>query len=183
MEMDRHKIDICMISETKRKAKDNIRYRNHILFYSGVDKEKRAHAGVGILIHRKYENSIEGITYINENIMNVILKLNNGKIHFLSVYALDISKSREEREKFFDQLQSAIDQLPINEKVFIMGDFNARTRNNTVPGNMQKFNEEVINNNGELLITLCAQNELRINDTYFPHKMQYTFSNTREFHH
>lgn len=72
--MDRHKIDICTISETKRKRKGNIRFRNHILFYSGVDKGKRAHAGVGILIHRKYENSIEGVAYMNEKIMNITLK-------------------------------------------------------------------------------------------------------------
>lgn len=103
-------------------------------------------------------------------------------MHFVSVCAPDMNKPREEREEFFDQLQSVIDQLPINEKVFIMGDFNARIGNNTVPSVMQKYNEEIINNNGEMLIALCAQNELRINNTYFPHKMQYkyTFFNTRD---
>lgn len=36
--------------------------------------------------------------------------------------------------------------------------------------------------NGELLIQLCAQNELRINNTFFQHKWQYkrTWGNTRE---
>lgn len=36
----------------------------------------------------------------------------------------------------------------------------------------QRFNEHQINGNGETLVEFCAQNELRINTTYFDHKLQ-----------
>lgn len=113
--------------------------------------------------------------------MYIILKFNADKVHFVSVYAPDMSKSQEERQNFFDQLQDCLNSFPQNEKIFIMGDLNSRIGNKPIPGVVQRFNEEVINNNGEMLIALCAQNELRINNTYFPHKQQYkyTFSNTR----
>ena len=42
--------------------------------------------------------------------------------------------------------------------------------------------KSLTNENGELLIDSCAINELRTNNTYFPHKQQhkYTFTNTRD---
>ena len=59
--------------------------------------------------------------------------------------------------------------------------FNARIRNDVLRGVKQRFNEDVLNYNGELLVNVCASNELRINNTFFDHKRQfkYTFSNTR----
>ena len=63
----------------------------------------------------------------------------------------------------------------------ILGDFNARIGNEVVPGVKQKFNENVLNDNGELMINMCAFTELRINNTFYDHKAQYkfTFTNTR----
>jgi len=48
-EINAHNIDLCALSETKKKEKGNI--RDYILFYNGVEKNARAMAGVGILIH------------------------------------------------------------------------------------------------------------------------------------
>ena len=52
--------------------------------------------------------------------------------------------------------------------------------NDVLRGVKQRFNGDVLNYNGELLVNLCASNELRINNTFFDHKPQfkYTFSNT-----
>lgn len=46
MEIIKHKIDICFISEVRKKGKGNTRYWNHIFFYSGMNKDVRAKAGV-----------------------------------------------------------------------------------------------------------------------------------------
>lgn len=64
----------------------------------------------------------------------------------------------------------------------ILGDFNARNSNEVLGGIKNRFNEDTINDNEEQLIHLCAQNELRVNNTYYPHKPQhkYTFENTKE---
>lgn len=47
--MEEHNIDICALSETKRKGKRNIAYPGYILKYSGYEKHKRTTAGVRIL--------------------------------------------------------------------------------------------------------------------------------------
>lgn len=36
--------------------------------------------------------------------------------------------------------------------------------------------EDVTNRNGEILSEFCAQNELRINNTYFSHKQQHKYT-------
>ncbi|XP_065172608.1 uncharacterized protein [Atheta coriaria] len=62
-----------------------------------------------------------------------------------------------------------------------MGDMNARIGNTAIKGIKQRFNESDLNDRGEMLIEFCAQNELRINNTFYQHKLQHkiTFSNNR----
>lgn len=113
--------------------------------------------------------------------MYITIQAGRERIHIMSIYAPDINKPKEERDSFFDTLQETLDHIPTEDKVFMMGDFNSRIGNSSIPGVMHKFNEETLNENGNILIALCAHNELRINNTYFDHKDQhkYTFANTR----
>jgi exonuclease III len=181
MELNRHNIDICGISETKKKGQGTSQYSNYILAYSGKKKEERAHSGVGILIHERYEQHIDDIEYINDRILRVSLKLENRIYHFISTYAPDITKPKEDTDNFYYNMQALFDKLPDRGGVIILGDLNARIGDCTINGVKQRYNESVLNDNGEALIDFCARNELRINNTFFPHKEQhkYTFVNSR----
>ncbi|XP_044749780.1 uncharacterized protein LOC123310377 [Coccinella septempunctata] len=180
LEIEKNKIDICALSETKKKSKGNQRFQNYV-FYSGVDKGLRARGGVGLLVNERFEKDIKEVKYIDHNIMQMTVELANETTHFISVYAPDSSKPQEEREEFFDILQHTLQRISSRDKVFIMGEFNSRVGNSVVPGVMHCFNEEYKNDNGDILIQTCALNELRINNTYFNHKEQqkFTFVNTR----
>ena len=182
IEIKKHKIDICALSETKKKGKGNTKYEDHILIYSGKEKNERAASGVGLLIHQKFETNIKDIKYVSDRLLQVTLNLHDKKpTHFISVYAPDITKPQEERENFYTDLQNTLDKIPIPDEVIILGDFNARIGNEVIAGIKHRFNEETLNENGETLIHFCAQNELRINNTFYPHKIQHkwTFENTR----
>ena len=57
-------VDIAFLSETNRKGQENENRNNYVHFWSGVNKGKRAKAGVSILIKKQlmkhvtnYENS------------------------------------------------------------------------------------------------------------------------------
>ncbi|XP_050455169.1 craniofacial development protein 2-like [Cataglyphis hispanica] len=181
-EMEEHKIDICALSETKKKGKGDKSYPGYILKYSGPEKHRRATAGVGMLIKDKYKYSIEEETsYTSERIMRVTLDIGREKIHLISVYAPDSNKSEKEIDDFYETLQEEIDKIPEEHKILIMGDLNARIGNAVVDGVKQRFNEAHINDNGEKLDAFCAQNRLRINNTYYDHKDQHkiTWANTR----
>jgi len=61
-----------------------------------------------------------------------------------------------------------------------MGYLNARIGNSIDDSIKQRFNEAHVNNSGETLTTFCAQNEMKINNTYFNHKPhKITWSNTQ----
>lgn len=86
------------LSETKRKVNGPIKIPNYVLIYSGVAKHKRATAGVGLLMAEKYEHLIQDIHYVNERILKVSLNVGTGNFNLISVYAPDISKSKDETE-------------------------------------------------------------------------------------
>ena len=107
MELRKHKIDICSLSETKKKGKGNTKLNDYILIYSGKDKNERATSGVGILIHEHLERNIRDITYISDRILQTTLALKEKKTtQIIGVYALDMSKPREERDNFYHELQT-----------------------------------------------------------------------------
>jgi len=180
-ELNNFHIDFCAISETKKKGKGTVCIDDYILAYSGEQKEERAHAGVGLLIHRKYMNNIENIEYISERIIQVTLKFPQAKWCLLSFYAPDISKPKEQREEFYEDLQYVIDQIPKDALLIMMGNMNARVGNMPVPGVKQRFNEDKINDNGDLLTNFCSMNSLQINNTFFNHKRihKITWSDSR----
>lgn len=180
-EITEKKIDICAISEVKKKGKGTQYINEYILAYNGKPKNERAKCGVGILLHKKFEQHIDDIEYISDRLLKITLKIDNEYIHIYSVYAPDITKSREERRMFYEQLQNEIDKITPNQRLLLMGDFNARIGDDIVHGIKQRFHEQVNNDNGDLLVEFCAQNSLRINNTFFAHdfKYKYTFTNAQ----
>lgn len=180
-ELKERKIDLCALQETKKKGNGQKDYGDYVLVYSGVDKGRRAVAGVGILIHSKYKDSIEDCVYHSERILKIKLTTNKLKINVISVYSPEDCKPKEERETFYDSLQEVLDTILPEEAVIIMGDFNARIGNTVISGTKQRFHEAQSNDNGELMVNLCSLNNLRINNTFYDHKetYKYTFENSR----
>lgn len=182
IELSEKHIDICAVSETKKKGKGIVTYQDYIMFYSGVPKETRAKEGVGILLNKKYENSIDDYKFISERILMVSLRMTNmNTLYIFSIYAPEDCKPEREKESFYDTLHEYLNLVPPDKPVLILGDFNARIGNNIVPGIKQRFNEATLNDNGMLLTQFCSDNALRINNTFFEHKMQskMTWRNTR----
>ena len=180
MELHNFKIDFCAIYETKKKGKGTVCIDDYILAYSGKQKEESAHACVGLLIHKKYTNNIDNIEYISERIIQVTLKFPQAKWYLLSLYAPDISKPKEQREEFYEDLQNSVDQKPRDALLIMMGDMNARVGNMPITGVKQRFYEAEINENGDF----CSINSLRINNTFFNHKTNHkvTWSDSRGRH-
>lgn len=182
-ELEHHRIDICALQETKKKGKGQRQYGEYLVIYSGVDKHERAKEGVALAVHKRYQNNIRECAYISSRIISIGFETKNQKLNIISVYAPEDNKPKQERESFYDQLQDTIQSLPQNQPLIVLGDFNARVGNNEIPGIKQRFNEDILNDNGELMINLCTLSEMRINNTFFDHKDQYkyTFTNSRGF--
>lgn len=180
-ELKQKKIDICAIQETKKKGKGQKDYGEYILIYSGVEKEVRAKAGVGILLNKKLKNFIQECNYVSERILLVKLKTDGPDLNIMSVYSPENCKPRIDKETFYENLQTTLEPIRTQDYICVLGDFNARIGNDIIDNVKQRFNEEQTNENGDLMTNFCLLNELRINNTFFDHadRYKYTFHNTR----
>ena len=127
MEVHRLRLDLCAISKVKNKGNETTKYNNYILIYSGKERNERAKSGVGLLIHKKYEQHITNIAYINDRLIHATLEIQKKQIDIVSVYAPDISKPKVEREEFYNQLDVLLNTIPRENKLILAKDFNAKT--------------------------------------------------------
>ena len=83
--------------------------------------------------------------------------IKNRFLHIIGVYAPTLPYDDNTKEVFYSQLDQCIRTVPKEDKLIIMGDFNARV--GTDHGKC--------NSNGLLLLTKCAQHNLAITNTFF----------------
>jgi hypothetical protein len=84
-ELKKANVDIAVIPETKKKLKGSQELEDYILLYSGVPRNKRAAAGIAIIIKAKYKKRIHSYTFGNERILQLRYKLQRGYLTLLAV--------------------------------------------------------------------------------------------------
>ena len=89
---------------------------------------------MGLLIHKKYEQHITNIAYINDRLIHATLEIQKKQIDIVSVYAPDISKPKVEREEFYNQLDVLLNTIPRENKLILAGDFSAKIGNKVIAG-------------------------------------------------
>ncbi|KAK4877536.1 hypothetical protein RN001_010042 [Aquatica leii] len=169
-ELEQNKIDLCVLTETKKKGKGSETVGNYIHFYSGVCKSTRAKRGVSIAVQKKYRNHIKSWEEIDEQIIIVELKLNSEQIVIIGVYAPSDDTDVTIKDQFYENLTGLLESFKNNKEVCLLGDFNARIgkkNNDLVVG---RYGENRINDNGQRLIDVCKGSSLRIMNGFFPHK-------------
>ena len=95
----------------------------------------------------------------------------NQHLTFVSVYA-PLTNDELIKKQFYEELDKVIRDTPANDKLLVVGDFNARVRSNAsnwkgVLG-LHRVGKE--NSNGVLLLSKCAQHQLAITGTLFRQK-------------
>jgi len=121
-------VDIAVIPETKKKLKGSQELDDYLLLYSGVPTNKRAAAGIAIMIKAKFKKRIHSYVFVNERILQLRYKLQRGYLTLLAVYAPKEGKT-EQTEKFYGTLQDQIDKRSKNDYIVIARDYNARVGN------------------------------------------------------
>jgi hypothetical protein len=83
------KIDIAILSETKKKLKGSKELEHYILNYGAVPQEKRASTGVAIMINKKLTNRIYSYDFINERIVTIRPGMDRAYISIVGTYAAE----------------------------------------------------------------------------------------------
>lgn len=109
----------------RRKARGILDSRTTLIIYSGKDKSERASSGVGLLVRQDLVEKIKAIEYISDRFLITTFQLKKcTTTHIVSIYAPDITKTQQERNKLFQDLQHILDTMPRQDEAILMGDLN-----------------------------------------------------------
>lgn len=169
-ELNKMNIDLAVVTETKRKGQGSENLGSYDHFYSGVPRESRASKGVSVLIHRKWRKYIKTWEAVNERIIKINLNVHEYKVSILGIYAVNDDEPLNVKDSFFQHLNDEIQRIGATREVILLGDFNSRTGKRINDNIVGRYGEDKINNNGERLIAVCDQNNMRIMNGYFQHR-------------
>ena len=147
------------------------------VIYKGRDDEVHRE-GVGFLLSEKAQKAVISCKPINSRL--IVLRLNgkNNNVTIIQVYMPDSSHDDEEVETVYQQLQATIDEIPNNDFVHVMGDFNAKVgqQDDLYEKSLGKFGIGVRNERGERLLEFCEFNDLCVANTLHKHRKKYTWT-------
>ena len=172
-ELARYKIDIAALSETRLADTGALTEvgAGYTFFWSGKAADDAREAGVGFAIRTSIVPKLETLPKgFGDRLMSLRLPLaRNTHLTLISAYAPTMAYSEEDKEEFYHALQNIINAVPAQDKLLLMGDFNARIGKDQIawPSVMGPHGIDKMNSNGELLLTLCSELGLTITNTIF----------------
>lgn len=171
-ELKRYSIAIAALSETRLPGTTELTERSagYTFYCSGRPENEPRQAGVGFAIKTEHLKLLECLPRaVNERLMVMRLKLAYTNMTLISAYAPTMDYPHEDKERFYEELDRLIQDTPHSDKLFLLGDFNARVGDNHEAWErvLGKHGMGKENANGTLLLTTCAQNQLIITNTMF----------------
>ncbi|XP_071504204.1 craniofacial development protein 2-like [Diadema antillarum] len=172
-ELSRLDIDIAALSEVRLADEGNLKEHGagYRLYWSGKPRCERRLPGVGFMVKNSIASRLENLpTGHSDRIMSMRLSLRKGQyITLSSVYAPTLQAEPAEKGKFYTDLRIFSLQVREDDKVIILGDFNARVGKDseTWSGILGKHGVGKCNGNGRLLLEFCTEQQLVITHTLF----------------
>ncbi|XP_068676468.1 craniofacial development protein 2-like [Montipora foliosa] len=131
--MNRYNVDIAALSETRLPGYDSLEDHGYIFFWRGRSTQERSEAGVGFAVRREITEMLdEEPVPINDRIMTMRLSLQR-KMHatLISVCAPTMTNTEEVKEEIYSDLRETMRRVPTNDRLILVGDFNARVGSDT----------------------------------------------------
>jgi len=174
--MEKRGLTILGIADLRKKGQNSkLIHNNYQLIWSGTGGNERAKHGVGFILHPSQSKLLIDTAQLSERMVSIKLKDGNETTTYIQIYApCNDSYSEEDRLSFFDDLSTYVDSIKNNENIVIMGDFNGRVGPRRTPWERQlgphSDHETKCNSNGEMLLNLCAEQNLVVANTLFQHR-------------
>ena len=125
------------------------------------------------------EKIVEAPNFINERLMTLRIPLVKGEYAtVLSCYAPTLTSEENQKDAFYEQLHQALSGIDKDDKIILMGDFNARVGKEASvwDGAIGGNGVGKMNSNGLRLLTLCCEFNLTISNTIFRMKDRFKTS-------
>ncbi|PIK36297.1 endonuclease/exonuclease/phosphatase family protein [Apostichopus japonicus] len=146
------------------------------VFFSGHERIKRN--GVALICNKTTAASVLGYNPVNDRMISIRLDGHPVKTTNIQVYASTSAASDEDTQNFYGRLQDLVDSVPRGDALVIMGDWNAKVREEAVAGISGRHGLGERNEAGERMLDFCEANRLVISNTLFqqPTRRLYTWT-------
>lgn len=172
-ELGRYDIDIAALCETRFVDEGQLCEigGGYTFFWKGLPANERRIHGVGFAIKNNLiDLLVEMPSGINERLMTLRLHLSRDRFAtVVCAYAPTMDYTDVAKESFYAALRAEITKCSKNDRLIVLGDFNARVGkdNSLWPNTIGKHGVGRCNSNGMLLLSFCAENNLVITNTLF----------------
>ncbi|XP_050684118.1 craniofacial development protein 2-like [Leptidea sinapis] len=167
--MNERKLDVLCVNETKCKGKEILTRGPFTEIWSGVPDEEHGSNGVGILLSERMSECMREYECVSPRLIWVRLKVGLTPLFLVGVYAPDSSHSKAVRQEFWEQTREVLLLRKLNERIVMLGDFNARVE-------VKRDGYENVNDNGVYLLDICVEMGLSVMNTWFQHKMIHMYT-------
>jgi len=189
-ELGRYNVDIAALSETRFEGEGQLKEvgSGYTFFWSGRTKEERRESGVGFAIKNNIVSKLSSLPKgVNDRLISLRIPLSKDRHAVLvSAYAPTMTNPEDIKEKFYEDLDTLLKSIPSQDKLFVLGDFNARvgTDFQTWEGIIGMNGVGKCNSNGLLLLKTCAEHSLLITNTVYrlPHRNRTSWMHPRSKH-
>ena len=193
-ELAKYNIDIAALSETRIAGKDQVieeKGAGYTFFTTGKPEGETRMAGTGFaikncLLSKLGDQKPHGISPRLSTLKIQMTK--NQAAHFISAYAPTLDSPEEDKDAFYEQLSTLLNSIPYKDKIFLLGDFNARVGRDHQTWNkvLGKNGVGSTNSSGFRLLSLCTEQKLVITNTVFQqahrHKTTWMHPRSKRWH-
>ena len=175
----KYKINLLAIQEHRTRLKEATfewnKERTWLKYLASANGQRGG--GIGFYFYKETIYAVQEVKQVSERI--IVAHLNgNPQMTVVNFYAPTNEKSVDNdkaKDTFYKDLYNLLSNIPPHNVLIVLGDFNARIGKDshqsypTVTGPF--CSEEQTNENGQRLVDLCIENNLRPVSTRFPHKL------------
>lgn len=169
-QLKKYRVDLAAIQETRWRIEGQIDHKDYTMLYSGDVKQGRN--GMAFIVMNKWRSSI--LEYKpSRRISYIRIKAKPYNLSLVNVYAYT-EEAKEEKEKWYEEINKICEQTPKHDTLIVLGDFNARIgKESYLKDVAEKFTmHEKTHNNGQMLSTLAAEQGLILVSTKFQRRKE-----------
>ena len=188
-QLKKYRIQIAALSETCIYDCSVKLINDYTMIYSGVPSDNKTRNAHGVAIcfdqtaMKVWKDSGSEWEAVSEWIVKIRLKCSQINMTVVAVYS-PVNPSNKQAadisDKFYNDLQDALNKVSTDDMIIIMWDLNARVGNmqpqETASNSIGPFTVDSTNENVFKLIDFCTINNLIISNTFFEHKTVHQMS-------
>ena len=176
--LKRLSIDITALHETRLPSNGSLREQDYMFFWQGKEPDEPWLHGMVFAVRNSLLSAVEPPSSGTACILSLCLSTSSVLLNFLSIYAPTLSSPAENKDEFYEELESSIKEIPATEHLYLLGDFNAQVGANHAswPSCISHFGVSKLNENWQRLLEVCSYYDLSITKTFFGTKLSHRVS-------